>query len=155
MITKTRQIRDSELMSGWDAWYIDLPAASATLYPPPKPGSFCSITVGTAERDEYKVTDAGKRETGFVLLATRTHRSLFRDESGTVKTHESAHREEVTEFSEASLESSLFGAPLDFKRVPHLSAGAHYPLKVRTRLRWEMLKDSLRLRKRIADLLCR
>jgi hypothetical protein len=85
-----------------------------------------------------------------VLLATRTHMSSFRDETGTLTVHESIQREEVTEFSEAPLEPGLFVPPLDFKHVPQLPGGPKQAFAYRTRLRWELLKDSLRLENRIA-----
>ena len=150
VITRTRQIRDSRTLSEseCDGWYIDPPAAWTNLHPPPKPGAFYYLTAGTGPKDDHKFTEAGKRETGFALLATRTHRS-FRDETGTLNTHESVHREEVTEFSEAPLEPDLFVPPLDFKRIPQLPDGVRYRLVHRIRLRWEMVKDSFSLPSRI------
>lgn len=150
VITRTRQMRDSRTLSEseCDGWYIDPPAAWSNLHPPPKPGEFCYLASGTGPKDDHKFTEAGKRETGFALLATRTH-SSFRDETGTSNTHESVHREEVIEFSEAPLESDLFVPPLDFKRIPQLPDGVRYRLAHRIRLRWEMLKDSFSLPNRI------
>jgi hypothetical protein len=144
VITKTRQIRDSEILSESESvgWYIDLPAAWAKLHPPPKPGSYCYITSETDARDEYKFSEVGKRETGFAILSSRTHRSACRDET--------VYREEVTEFSEAPLEPDVFVPPPDFKRVPRLLDGQRCPLAYRARLRWEMLKDSISLPNRIA-----
>ena len=152
VITKTYDTRDSEMPSEseWDGWYIDPPAAWAKLYPPPKPGTFCYLTSGTAPRDDHKFTVAGKHETGFALLTTRTYSSSFRDEMENLRTHEGVHRAEVTEFSEAPLEPNLFVPPRDFKRVPQLPDGVRYSLAYRMRLRWETLKDSLSLPNRIA-----
>lgn len=152
VVTRTRRIRDSEMLSEseCDGWYIDPPAAWANLHPPPKGGTFCYLTAGTGARDDHKFTETGKRETGFALLATRTDRSSLKEETGNLRTHERVAREEVTEFSEAPLESDLFVPPLDFKRVPQLSDGVPYALAYRLRLRWEILKDSLSLPNRIA-----
>jgi len=151
IITRNRQTRDSQLLTGseCDGWYIDPPAAWLNLHPPPKPGVFHLLSSGV-ERDDYKFTETGKRETGFAILTTRTHRSFFRDETGNSRVHESVHREEVSEFSEAPLEPDLFVPPLDFKRVPQLFDGVRFRLAYRMRLRWEMLKDSISLPDRIS-----
>jgi hypothetical protein len=109
----------------------------------------CILSSGK-ERDDYNFTEVGKRETGFVILATRTDKSVFRDETGNSRVHESVHHEEVTEFSEAPLEPHLFVPPQDFKRVPQLPDGVGYALTYRMRLRWEILKDSFSLPNRIA-----
>ena len=97
------QTRDEQLVreSECDGWYIDPPAAWLTLYPPPKPGTFHHLCFGTGERDDYKFTEVGKRETGFALLATRRHKPFFQDEMGRPKEHEGVDREEITEFSES------------------------------------------------------
>jgi hypothetical protein len=153
VVSKTRQIRDSEILSESECngGYIDPPAAWAKLHPPPKSGSYNYLILGTsALRDEYKFIEVGKRETGFALLTTRTHRSSFRDKTGNLRTHETVYCEEVTEFSEAPLESDLFVPPHDFKRLPQLSDGVSHSFAYRTRLRWEILKDSLSLPNRIA-----
>ena len=152
VITRSRHIRDSQLLneSECDGWYIDPPAAWLNLHPPPMPGTFYHLSSGTGERDDYKFTEAGKRETGFVLLATRTHKSSFQDETGNSRAHESVRHEEVTEFSETPLEPDLFVPQRDFKRVPQLPDGIRYALAYRIRLRWEILKDSLSLPNRIA-----
>lgn len=152
VITRSRQIRDSISLSEseCDGWYIDPPAAWLNLHPPPKPGTFYQLCSGTGERDDYKFAEAGNRETGFVLLARRTHKSFFQDATGTARTHEGVHHEEVTEFSETPLEPDLFVPPRDFKRVPQLPDGIRYALAYRLRLRWETLKDSFHLPNRIA-----
>jgi hypothetical protein len=125
-----------------DGWYIDPPAAWLILHPP-RPG-VCYLGIGGLERDDVKITATGPRETGFALLATHTHRSTI---SGATHTH--VHHEKVTEFSEDPLDPDLFLPPASFKRVPQLPAalsGFHaYPLGIRLRLRWEILKDALRL----------
>lgn len=67
-----------------------------------------------------------------------------------LRTIETVHREEVTEFSEAPLEPDLFVPPADFERIPQLSDGVRHTLAYRARLRWEILKDSLSLPDKIA-----
>jgi hypothetical protein len=156
VITKTRQTRESEMLgeSECDCWYIDAPAAWAKLHPAPRPGTFhllVATRAGTTAIDDYNFTEVGKRETGFALLLTRTVRSPLRDETGKLTTHESLHREEVTEFSELPLEPAMFVPPLDFKRVPWFPDGSRYVLAYRTRLRWQAMKDSFMLPKRIAE----
>jgi len=152
VVTRSRQTRDSRLLSEseCDGWYIDPPAAWLNLHPPAKPGTFYHLCAGTGERDDYKFTEAGDRETGFVLLATRTHKSSFEDETGNSRAHESVHHEEVTELSETPLKPDLFVPPHDFKRVLQLPDGVRYAPAYRLRLRWETLKDSLHLPNRIA-----
>lgn len=152
VITTSRQTRDSEFLSEsqMDGWYIDPPAAWLNLHPPLRPGTFTYLSSPTSERDDYKFTENGERETGFVLLSTRTDKHVSRDETGNPKEFRSVRREEVTEFSETPLELDLFVPPLEFKRVPQLSNGLGYARRYRMRLRWEMLKDSLSLPKRIA-----
>jgi hypothetical protein len=152
VITRNQQTRDSQLCSEseCDGWYIDPPPAWLNLHPPPKPGIFYYLSSGTGERDDFKFTEAGKRETGFLLLATRRYKSYFHDESGNSRDHESVQREEITEFSETPLEPELFVPPSDFKRVWQLPDGVRYAQAYRIRLRWEMLKDSLGLPSRIA-----
>ena len=132
-----------------DGWYIDPPAAWANLHPF-KPGAFAYLTAGTGARDDHKFTETGKRETGFVLLATRTSRSSFKDKTGNLRMHEHVDLEEVIAFSEDPLNSDLFVPPLAFKRVPLLSGGVSYSLGHRLRLRWEILKDSLSLPSKMA-----
>jgi hypothetical protein len=153
VIEKTRQVRDSEMLSEseCDRWYIDPPAAWAKLHPPLKAGSYCYLTVGTGERDDYEFSEAGKRETGFALMSIRTNRSSFKDQAGTARTHTGVYRDEVTEFSEAPLARELFVPPLDFKRVAQLpEKDARYAPTFRARVRWEMLKDSFSLPNRMA-----
>lgn len=152
VITRSRQTLDSQLLneSETDGWYIDPPAAWLSLYPPSKPGTYSYLSSATAERDDYKFTETGNRETGFALVATRTHKSYSEDEIGNSRTHESVHRQEVTELSEAPLGPELFVPPRDFKRVQQLPDGVRYSLPHRIRLRWETLKDSLSLPNRIA-----
>jgi hypothetical protein len=152
VITRSRQIRDSQLLSEseCDGWYIDPPAAWLNLHPPAKPGTFYHLCAGTGERDDYKFTEAGDRETGFVLLATRTHKSSFEDETGNLRAHESVHHEEVTELSETPLKPDLFVPPHYFKRVLRLPDGVRYAPAYRLRRRWETLKDSLHLPNKIA-----
>ena len=153
VLTRSRQVGDSQLLmeTECDGWYIDPPSAWRNLPPPPKTGMFFRLSSGNGERDEYKFTEAGERETGFVVRATRIHRSFARDETGNPRVHESVYREEVSEFSETPLELSFFVPPRDFKRLPQLPDGTRYRLAYRARLRWEMWKDSLTLPKRIAE----
>ena len=149
VIIRCRETRDSQLLSEseTDAWYIDPPAAWLNLHPPPEPGTFYYLSHG---RDDFKFTEAGKRETGFVLLATRNRKFSVENQTGSSRVHESVHHQEVTEFSEAPLEPGLFVPPIDFKRVPQLSDGERYALRYRIGIRWEMLQDSLSLPNRIA-----
>lgn len=143
-IVSSRQMRDSELLSESksDGWYIDSPAAWLNLHPPPKPGTFFHLFAGTGEIDNYRFTEDGNRETGFVLSITRTYKSSFRDEEQSLRSHESVLRDEVTEFAEVPLEPDLFVPPRDFMRVSQLPDGVRYSLPERMRLSWEMLKDS-------------
>ena len=67
-----------------------------------------------------------------------------------MRSHESSHRDEVTELSEAPLDSEVFIPPRDFKRVMQLPSGTRYSFSNRLRFRWEMLKDSYQLRKKLA-----
>ncbi len=154
VITTTLETRDSELQSQsqMDGWYIDPPAAWLNLHPPLPPGGFCYIySLGsTSEKDDYKFTETGTRETGFILLRTRTNKNVCRDEAGNPRDYRSVHRGEVTEFSETPLEPDLFVPPPNFKRVPQLPDSSRHRLPYRMRLRWEMFKDSITLPNRIA-----
>ena len=67
-----------------------------------------------------------------------------------MRSHESSHRDEVSELSEAALDPEVFIPPREFKRVMQLPGGIRYPLSSRLRFRWEMLKDSYQLRKKLA-----
>jgi hypothetical protein len=127
VVTRTLQTRDEQLVneSECDGWYIDPPSAWLTLYPP-KPGTLHHLCFGTGERDDYKFTEVGKRETGLALLSTRRHKSFFQDETGRLREHEAVDREEITEFSESPLPADLFVPPSDFKRVPQLPDGLRY-----------------------------
>jgi hypothetical protein len=139
VITKTSQTRDSRLLSEseCDGWYIDAPAAWVTLHPA-KPGSFYHVlSPNNGARDDYKFTQTGTRETGFLVQATRTYKSFF-------------SHEEVTELSETPLEPELFVPPHDFRRVPQLPDKIRSSFSFRTIRRWEMLRDSFRLRNRIS-----
>jgi hypothetical protein len=118
--------------------------------PPLPPGKFTYISVFTSEKDDYKFTETGKRETGFALLYTRTQTQVCRDATGNSRDYRSVLHQEVTEFSETPLEPDLFVPPLDFERVPQLPDSLHYAFAYRIRLQWEMLKDSISLLKRIA-----
>jgi hypothetical protein len=152
-ITRTSQARDSQLLteSECDGWYIDAPAAWLILHPA-KPGTFYHVAAGFNDnaRDDYKFTWTGQRETGFLVRARRTHKSVVHHEDGSTGFHESVSRDEIAELSETPLQPDLFVPPHDFRRVPRLPNGGRYSLSVQTRLRWEMLKDSFRLRNRIA-----
>jgi hypothetical protein len=152
VITKNTYRRDSELTheSELDGWYIDAPAAWLNLNPPPKKGAFLTFHAVGSKRDDLKFTETGERETGFPLLVAGANRSYFRDQEGVMRSHESSHREEVTEFSEAPLESKVFIPPRDFIRVMQLPSVIRYSFSNRLRLRWEMLKDSYQLHKKLA-----
>jgi hypothetical protein len=115
-----------------DGWYIDPPAAWLTLYPPQHGRYFL---VHGRQFDTPVFTDDGPPETGFPILFTRTSRD------GNVRDHTSVDRQEVTEFSEGSLQDGLFVPPRDFRRVLQLPGGAPLPFALRMRLEWEKLKD--------------
>ncbi len=127
-----------------EGWYIDPPAAWLKLYPA-KPGARCFLSAHVRGRgvDEFKVSHTGPNETGFPLITTRTSRSRFRDRDGSLREHQSTHRSEVTEFSEADLDPVLFLPPRDFRRVLQLPGEHPYPPALRWRMRWEMLRDLL------------
>lgn len=152
VITRTSQIRDSQLLSEseCDGWYIGPPAAWLTLHPM-KPGSFYHVlSTNNVARDDYKFTQTGTRETGFLVQATRTYKSFFSDEAGIARIHESVSHDEITEFSETPLEPELFVPPRDFRRVPQLPDKIRSSFSFRTMRRWEMLRDSFSLRNRIS-----
>lgn len=151
LITRSRQLRDSELESEseCDGWYIDAPAAWVNLHPP-NARTFCVLScTSDGTRDEFKFTETGTRETGFLVQARHTHRSFFQDDTGSQRTHETASQQEVTELSESPLESRLFVPARDFRRVPHLPDRVRHTPAFWMRLHWEMLKDSFRLRSKI------
>jgi len=151
VLTKTRQLRDAQLVSEseCDGWYIDPPAAWLNLYPP-NPGVFCVLSfTSSGTRDDFKFTETGTRETGFLLQSRRIHRSFFVDDGGNLTSREHRTDEEVTEFSESPLKAGLFVPPRDFQRVPRLPDRARYPSRDHMRLRWEMLKDWFSLRGKI------
>ena len=153
VITKSRQTRDSELESETerDGWYINPPAAWLNVYPPPKAGTFYYLASSTSAWDDHKFTEVGKRETGFALLTTLTHKSWFNDEMGSLRTSEDIHREEVIAYSEAPLQPDLFVPPRSYQRVPWFPGEDRYLLAYRMRLRWETWKDSFSLPYRIAE----
>jgi len=124
-----------------DGWYIDPPAAWLAVHPS-RPGHAILHFAVNGRFDTPVFTDAGPRETGFPMLVTRTHRSSFTDAEGKIRIHTSRDREEITEFSEETLESDLFLPPRDFRRVLGLPGEGPLPLALRMRLRWENLKDS-------------
>jgi hypothetical protein len=153
VITKNMSRRDSELTSESesDGWYIDAPAAWLGLYPPVQQDAYCILLDSCRNnRDDFTFTRKGERETGFSVLVACVDRSYFRDRDGILRSQESASRNEVTEFSESALDPELFKPRWDFRRVMQLPGGMRYPLANRLRLRWEMLKDSRRLRKQLA-----
>ncbi len=104
-----------------DGWYIDPPAAWMKLHPA-KPGARCFVSAHVRGRgvNELKVSHTGPNETGFPLTTTCISRSGFRDSDGSLREHQSMHRSEVTEFSEADLDPALFLPPRDFRRVLQL-----------------------------------
>jgi len=105
---------------------------------------------GANKRDDFTFTQKGERETGFPVLVARVDRSYFRDRDGVMRSHEGSSRNEVIELSEATLDPAVFIPPRDFKRVMQLAGGMRYPLSNRLRSRWEMVKDSRQLRKKLA-----
>ena len=154
VITKHTSRRDSELASESesDGWYINAPPAWLALHPPTQQDTFCifRLGAGSTKRDDFTFTQKGERETGFPVLVARLDRSYFRDQDGVMRSHESSSRNEVTEFSEATLDPAVFIPPRNFKRVMQLPGGMRYRLSNQLRLRWEMLKDSRMLRKNVA-----
>jgi hypothetical protein len=152
VLTRIRQVRESQLLSESesDGWYIDPPAAWLTLHAK-MTGRYhvCSLIEG--DRDDYKFTETGKPETGFTVRATRIHKSHFCDRDGNTRIHETVSHEEAIEFSEAPLPPEIFVPPPNFRRVPQLSNGMRYSMLRRTRFRWEMLKDSFSLQRKIAQ----
>ncbi len=129
LISTTLETRDSELLSEsqMDGWYIDPPAAWLNPHSPLPPGKFTYISVFTSEKDDYKFTETGKRETGFALLYTRTQTQVCRDATGNSRDYRSVLHQEVTEFSETPLEPDLFVPPLDF------DACRSFPIRYTTR----------------------
>ena len=155
VITKNTSRRDLELEneSESDGWYIDAPAGWLYLHPPVQPGAFLvfrHVGSGANKRDDFTFTQKGERETGFPVLVARVDRSYFRDRDGVMRSHEGSSRNEVIELSEATLDPAVFIPPRDFKRVMQLAGGMRYPLSNRLRSRWEMVKDSRQLRKKLA-----
>lgn len=152
VITKTRTTRDSQIQgeSECDGWYINPPAAWLALHPPPPAGTFTYLASG-AERDDYKFTEAGKRENGFALFLRRSNKSFLQDEQGNSKSFETTHEEEVTELSEAALTRELFVPPRSCKRVALFQDGMRYRLGYRARFHWELLKDLLVLPRKVAE----
>ncbi len=146
VIVRSRSVRESELQneSESDGWFIDPPQAWASLHPVRR-GSHCVLVGGNGPRDDYKFTDEGAPESGFILLLTTTSKWYRRSEFS-----ENVSRREVVEFSEAGLPADLFVPPRDFIRVPQLPEGVRYGWPHRMRLRWEILRDSRRLPARIA-----
>jgi hypothetical protein len=123
-----------------DGWYIDPPAAWLALYPP-QPGSYSILHVN-GQFDKPVFTHDGPREMGFPMFLARTHRSNFTDADGNIRGHTSVDRQEVTEFSEESLEYDLFVPLKDFHRVRELPGAAPLPFALRIRLSWEKFRDT-------------
>jgi len=127
-----------------EGWYIDPPSAWLALHPPPKPGYHCVLTGSTKNGvDEFKFSHTGPVENGFPLITTMVHHSTYLDPDGSLKVHTHTRRSEVTELSEAVLDSDLFLPPRDFRRVLQLPGELPCSTAHRLRLRWEMLRDSL------------
>ncbi len=120
-----------------DGWYIDPPPAWQ-LAQPRRPGSVCVLSSPgpNGERDDFKFTFTGERETGFPLLLTTTHRGSF-------NAQETVEHMQVAEFSEAPLDPRLFLPPADFRRVPQLPGALPHGIAHKFRLQWELLKDRL------------
>ncbi|MGH9583796.1 MAG: hypothetical protein ACRD4O_12745 [Bryobacteraceae bacterium] len=155
VITRTSSTRDSQPFgeSEDDGWYIDPPAAWLVLNPPPSPGTFYHLGSCTDEIDDCKVTQVGERETGFPILFKRTSKSFHRV-ARRMATFEHFYEDEVSDFSEAPLERSLFVPPPNFKRMAWLALdGVRYRFSYRLRHRWEFFKASLTLSCRIANYL--
>jgi len=123
-----------------DGWYIDPPAAWLAIHPPTPGRAILQVAVN-GQVDTPVFTDIGPRESGFPLLIKRTCRSSFRDVEGNMRIHTSEDLEEVTGFSEATLDSGLFVPPRGFRRVSHLPGGRPVPFALRLRVGWENLKD--------------
>ncbi len=115
-----------------DGWYIDHPAWFA-VHPPLRGHAIVQVAVN-GKTDTPVFTDIGPRETGFLLLATRIHRSNLKDEEGNIRTYTSEDRDEVIEFSEEPLATDLFIPPREFRRVPRLPGEASLPFGLRMRL---------------------
>jgi len=158
VIKRSRAVRDEELLSESesDGWYIDPPAAWENLHPA-RAGTHTYLTIGGPLRDEHKFTEEGKPELGFLLLVASTTKSSHPDERGSPHVFEHTDRREVTEMSEDPLPADLFVPPRDFKRVLQLPEARYampYRFRLRSemyrmRLRWEMLRDSSTLRRRV------
>ena len=144
VITTNTSRRDAELTkeSESDGWYIDAPAAWLALHPPAQHGVFHVLVSGTSKSDDFVFSQKSERETGFPVLLSRIDRSHSRDQDGVLRSHESSSRDEVTEFSERTLDHALFKPPLNFQRVMFLPGARRYPLLNQMRFRWEMLRDS-------------
>jgi hypothetical protein len=126
-----------------DGWYIDPPAAWLTLYPP-HPGHYAIIHVH-GQFDTPVFTNDGSRETGFPLLFTRTNHDRFTDAAGKVRDNTFVDSQEVTQFSEESIEHDLFVPPREFRRVLQLPGDAPLPFGLRMRLGWEKFKGALKI----------
>jgi len=123
-----------------DGWYIDAPSAWRAVTSPSSGHAYLHLSAdGRIGRPVF--TESGRRETGFCLLVTRTHRSGYRDAEGNVKAHTSVDRDEVTEFSEENLDPGLFVPPRDFRRVLRLPGEPPLQFTHRVRLQWEKVKD--------------
>jgi hypothetical protein len=151
VITRNTSRRDSKLIteSESDGWYIDGPPAWLALHPPVQQSAYHVFVSGTNRRDDFTFSQKGEREAGFPVLVSRIDKSYYRDQDGILRSHERSSRNEVTEFSETTLDPALFKPPLNFQRVMLFAGGMRYPLLNRLRLRWEMLKDSRQLRRRL------
>jgi hypothetical protein len=151
VITRKASRRDSELTneSESDGWYIDGPPAWLALHPPAQHSAYAVLGSGRSRRDDFTFSQKGVREGGFPILVSRIDRSYFRDQDGILRSHESSSRNEVTECSETTIDRALFKPPLNFQRVMFLPGARRYPLLKQMRFRWEMLKDSRELRRRL------
>src|SRR5437667_2014154 len=104
-----------------DGWYIDHPAWFA-VHPPLRGHAILQVAVN-GKTDTPVFTDIGPRETGFLLLATRIHRSNLKDEEGNIRTYTSEDRDEVIEFSEEPLATDC-SSRLGYPSVPEVSSSA-------------------------------
>ena len=121
-----------------DGWYIDPPPAWRILYPPNQRAVLLASVNGKIPTPVFH--DEGPREAGFPLVVTTTHRSTGRNPDGSVRTHTSVYRREVTEISEEPLDPAVFTPPRYFRRVKRLPGERPIPWRLRLRYGWQRLK---------------
>ena len=121
-----------------DGWYIDPPPAWHMLHPPNQRAVVLASVNGKIPAPVFH--DEGPRETGFPLLVTSTHGFTCRDSDGSIRTHTSVDRREVTEIFEEPLDPDVFTPPRYFRRVKRLPGERPMPLRLRLRYGWQRLK---------------